>query len=415
MNLQKKREDLASLLEVMYLILFATITAYLVLGRTAFPIPWDAMMKTEEEEIRLWSRLFLVSPYYLLGLTVLLRYLIQKKYDWKMMILGGIVFYIGRYIWQEGLHSTILLLTLLVVGAYKISWKKMIKLYFLVTTSILLLAIICSLAGWIDNYTYVLERGTRRSFGIHSPPQFGAFVFFQILCWWYLRKEKLTYLEAGITAGIAFLLKIFSDARTAYFSLFAVAAVMIWQRYRRQQLLQKGERYQMNKVWSAILTLAHPLAAIIITGSTVSYSMQSEFMIKLNSWLSARLSLGKKGFDVYGVRPFGSYVPAYTHAEEEKGIYFFVDSSYIQLIVIYGIVVLAIVLLAFLFISSRARIQEDAIFLWILAFSAVHGMIVPCLMDLQFCPFLLAVFADTSDSKGMEIKEIFRSVKWIKR
>lgn len=190
MNLQKKREDLASLLEVMYLILFATITAYLVLGRTAFPIPWDAMMKTEEEEIRLWSRLFLVSPYYLLGLTVLLRYLIQKKYDWKMMILGGIVFYIGRYIWQEGLHSTILLLTLLVVGAYKISWKKMIKLYFLVTTSILLLAIICSLAGWIDNYTYVLERGTRRSFGIHSPPQFGAFVFFQILCWWYLRKEN---------------------------------------------------------------------------------------------------------------------------------------------------------------------------------------------------------------------------------
>lgn len=415
MNLHKKREDIANLLEVLYLILFAVITAYLVLGRTAFPIPWDAMMKTEEEKMRMWSRLFIVSPYYLLSVTVVLRYLIQKKYDWKMTVIGGMVLHIGRYMWQEGGHSAVLLLTLLVVGAYKIPWKKMIKLYFMITTGILLLAIICSLLGWIDNYTYVLERGTRRSFGIHSPPQFGAFVFFQILCWWYLRKEKLTYLEAVITFGIALFLKIFSDARTAYLSLFGVASVMVWQRYRHQQLQQKGEEYQMNKGWSMLLALAHPLAAMVIAGLTLLYSAQSDIMMKLDHWLSSRLSLGKKGFDVYGIRLFGSYVPSYTHAEEQTGIYYFIDSSYIQLIIIYGIAILAIVLLAFLFISSRARVQRDSVFLWILAFAAVHGMIVPCLMDLQFCPFMLAVFADTSDGKGMEIREIFGSRKWIRK
>lgn len=95
--------------------------------------------------------------------------------------------------------------------------------------------------------------------------------------------------------------------------------------------------------------------------------------------------------------------------------YFYIDSSYVQLAVMYGLVLMGLVLLAFLVISCRAWSQKEWVFLWILAIAAVHGVMEQHLVELSYCPFILALLADTAGNHGAEIKEIIWVKKWRKK
>lgn len=407
MTLKEKKKDIEQILEILYLILFAVIMAYLFLGKTAFEIPWNTLVRTESGETRLWAECLIEPPYYLLWAVVFLRYLFQEKYNWGMIFLAAALFVGGRYISHRNGYSAILLLVLLLLGAYNISYRKIIKVHFRVISSLLFLTFVCSLTGIIENYTYVLERGIRMSFGITYPINFAAFVFFQVLCWWYLRKERMTYLEAGVIAGLALFLKIFCDTRTSSFLLLGVALAVVWQRFRYLCTVKTGKTYKMNSYWSAFLTLAHPLAALGITIMTLLYPSQSKLLNIINGMFSGRLQLGKRAFDVYGVRAFGRHIRMFSHTEGTSGIYFYIDSSYVQLAIMYGLIMLVFILLAFLLIGSRARSQRDWTFLWILAFMAINCIMEQHILELQYCPFVLALFAKTKEDGGMEVKEIF--------
>ena len=416
MKLKEKREQAAALLENLFLAVFALLVAYTFLKTTSFPIPWKALIQTDNEKNRLWAKIVLEAPYYLLGWLVVLRYVIQKKYQWLRTALAVVLLYAGRYLWQASGYSRVLLFFLLIVGMNGISFRKVIRIYFSVVSTLLLLAVACSLLGLIENYTYVLDRGTRMSFGIVYPTNFAAYVLFQVLCWWYLRREKLTYIEVAVTAGLAVFVKIFCNARCSTLLLLGTVVVMAWTRFRYQMAERKQKEYQMCGGFAALLTLAHPLIASVIMGVTVCYSDSIAWMASLNSLLSTRLQLGKKAVDVYGMRPWGQWIKLFNNAEgKDASFYFYIDSSYVQLAVMYGLVLLGLVLLAFLLISCRAWSQKEWIFLWILVIAAVHGVMEQHLVELPYCPFILALLADTAENHGAEIKEIIRIKRWRKK
>ena len=139
-------------------------------------------------------------------------------------------------------------------------------------------------------------------------------------------------------------------------------------------------------------------------------------MASLDSLFSTRLQLGKKAIDVYGMRPWGQWIKLFNNAEgKDNSFYFYIDSSYVQLAVMYGLILLGLVLLAFLLISYRAWSQREWIFLWILAITAGHGIMEQHLVELPYCPFILALLADTVENRGAEIKEIIRIKRWRKK
>ena len=416
MKLKEKREQAAALLENLFLAVFALLVAYTFLKTTSFPIPWKVLIQTDNEKNRLWAKIVLEAPYYLLGWLVVLRYVIQKKYQWLRTALAVVLLYAGRYLWQTSGYSRVLLFFLLIVGMNGISFRKVIRIYFSVVSTLLLLAMACSLLGLIENYTYVMDRGTRMSFGIGYPTNFAAYVLFQALCWWYLRREKLTYVEAAVTAGLAAFVKVFCDARCSMMLLLITAFAMSWTRFHYQMQGKRQKEYQMHSGFAALLTLAHPLTAVGIVGFTVCYNSSVSWMTYLNRLLSTRLELGKKAVIVYGMRPWGQWIKLFNNAEGKDGsFYFYIDSSYVQLAVMYGLVILGLVLLAFLLISCRAWSQKEWIFLWILAITAGHGIMEQHLVELPYCPFILALLADTAGNHGAEIKEIIRIKRWRKK
>ena len=417
MKIKEKREQAAEWLERIFLAVFALLVAYTFLKTTSFPVPWKLLIQqTDSEKNRLWAKIVLEAPYHLLGWLVVLRYAIQKKYRWGRTALAVVLLYAGRYLWQSSGYSRVLLFFLLIVGMNGISFRKVIKVYFSVVSTLLLLAVVCSLTGLIENYTYMLDRGTRISFGIVYPTNFAAYVLFQVLCWWYLRREKLTYAEAAVTAGLAGFVKVFCDARCSTLLLLVTAAAMVWNRFRYQRSEKKQKEYEMCSVFAALMTLAYPLIACCMVGLTVCYDNSKAWMATLNNLFSARLDLGKKAIDVYGMRPWGQYIKLFNNAEgKDTSFYFYIDSSYVQLAVMYGLVLLGLVLLAFLLISCRAWSQKEWIFLWILAVAAVHGVMEQHLVELPYCPFILALLADTAGNHGVGINEIIWVKRWRKK
>ena len=125
------------------------------------------------------------------------------------------------------------------------------------------------------------------------------------------------------------------------------------------------------------------------------------------------MSYGKKAFDIYGVSFFGKHIRLFGFDDGQAvSNYFYIDSSYVQMAVMFGLVMMALLLLTFLIICEKAREQKDWIFLLVLVFAGLHSAIEPHLIEIQYCPFLLALLANTKKRNGLRLSEIFGRRAW---
>ena len=194
-----------------------------------------------------------------------------------------------------------------------------------------------------------------------------------------------------------------------------MAVVMCMLRFLYKKNEHQGKEFEMNSLLASLLILSHVLMAGMIIIASIFYKAEIPWMNKLNNVLSTRLSLGRKALDLFDFSWFGQYIRNFSHAEGlTEGGYFYIDSSYLQIALMYGVILLAAVLFCFLVIGCRAKAQKDWTLIWILAFMAVHSVIEPRLIQLAYNPFILALLADTGRKEGLRIEEIFRK-KWVKR
>ena len=162
----------------------------------------------------------------MLQIIVLLRFVVQEKYELKTMFTAAIVFISGYYLWTASEHRRLLLFWLLILGAWKIPFQKVIKVFVRVIGPMMIVTTFCAVVGLIDDYTYTRADFIRHSFGIVSPTNYGAMVFFLVLCWWYLRREKMNWKEILGVFGIAVFLHLGCHARCSTV-LTAVAGILM--------------------------------------------------------------------------------------------------------------------------------------------------------------------------------------------
>ena len=163
---QEKRRKLAQILEMTYLCLFAVLLLYIFLGITSFPIPWKSITLNADGKTVFWAKVLFEAPYYLLQIIVLLRFVVQEKYELKKMFTAAIVFISGYYLWTASEHRRLLLFWLLILGAWKIPFQKVIKVFVRVIGPMMIVTTFCAVVGLIDDYTYTRADFIRHSFGI---------------------------------------------------------------------------------------------------------------------------------------------------------------------------------------------------------------------------------------------------------
>lgn len=382
------REKLNKILENLYLIVFAVFVGYAFLWTTTFIIEWPDNFAND-------LHVFLIA-------IIFIRIALLDDYSLKEIIIAACIAIVFMMVWHRTEKQIIWDTLLLLIGSRGISFRKIIKVYEITVIGLLIITMAASLTGLTENLVYhQAGRRARISFGVIYPTDFSAHVFYGILGYGYLRREKIKYFEiAGIMlAGIGVYL--FCDARVNTACILLTAAVFWYLKFRSNRAGKRGQSYEMNGIWSCILAMSAVICAWFMIIATIMYSSENRILAWLNRAINSRLAFGKKGVDLFGFSLFGRYIPMIGNGgtTKESANYFFLDCSYITIALEYGILLLGIVLIIYCMIGFRARLEEDWVLLWILAIIAVQCMIEHHMLDISYNPFLWALFANTAVEK----------------
>jgi hypothetical protein len=234
--------------------------------------------------------------------------------------------------------------------------------------------------------------------GIVYPTDFAAHVFSCAMCYVYLRHEKIRYLELLGLGAICALTYYLTDARLNTVCFLLLLAVFFYNKWISQRKERKGKTYTMHSAFSMLLAVSPVLCAAFMIVVSAVYSSENKFTAFINRLLNSRLAFGNKAINLYGFTLWGQWLPAQGNGNttKEQTNYFFLDSSYVNIVMYFGILVLVCVLLMWVLIALRARKERNWALLWIVAIYSVQCMVEHHMMEIAYNPFLWALFADTS-------------------
>ena len=381
MDKLKERFQKADWWEITYLIIFGAVFTYEFLNTTMFEIIWPPR----------FGYIFLAST----ALYVIAKFIWHNTYTKKEMIWAGVILFAFlmpalltdyRFLWYVGF---------LIVGAKDIDFNKLLKVYLVIGITIMVVAFGASQYGLIEDLIYTTQRYGkeffRHSYGIVYPTDYAAHLFYIVMAVMVLFEKKMTVaMRAWISLLVAGCVMMTSNAQTSMISLvvFAILCVV-------ECLLGK------HMPWAEKISRWAPVGcATVFMLLTCLYDESNALLLKLNGYLSGRLAISNKGLDMYSLKLFGQNIieEGNGRSTEVREDYFFLDDSYIRILLEYGIILCIVVLVILMFASKKAMEQNRRMIVIALVAIAVHSIMEHHLIDLSYNPFIYVLFASLADS-----------------
>ena len=354
-------------------------------------------------------------PYYHASLKVILILLVISKSLIKCidnipiyMVLGVCALgFATAYI--KGNYGILLELILFTIALKDIDCRKLVTVFTTILGLSLATIMLASKLNVLNNIIYntwddgVLKQ--RISFGINYPTDFASYILFFCLAWTFLRRNKISYIEIALMYGLVYFVYRFCVARNSTICLFTFATLMLLVKIGRSVTkLAKGKKLLPNWMSCSFSYIARGLACLAVpvcAAFSISFSYyftpEKEYMVKLNEWFSARLSIGRETFNSFSVKLFGQHIDMagnggytlshFNYSTNSKG-YYFIDSSYLSTLIRYGLFVFVCVLIVFTLTSFMAAKRKDYVTLFIIAIIAVHSIIEHHMLDFNYNPFM---------------------------
>lgn len=382
----------------------------------------EYLQKAEQEKEKIFEILYLI----LLGIFVVMSFkdTTQIQYKWSngfimaMRILGVLVVIakiaVGRQwkLWEAVLccvicgslmaswnaypRTYILELAILIAGAYHVPFKKIVKVYFAVSLSCLLITMLLAGVGVVENLIYYRNSSKMRiSFGCIYPTDFTAHVFFIAAMYAWIRERRISYVEIGGIGLLAVFCYWFCDARLNTICLLLLAVGLLYMKIRRKWARRRKVSYEMNRVLRIFLCAAMPVCAAVMFVLVFAFSKGSSIAYWVDGLLSSRLQLSLQGFQEYPITWFGQELTMWGLGGTTvySGQYFFLDSSYVNVLLTMGIMVLISVGIVFVMGTGRECRRKNWEHLGILAVIALQCTVEHHLLQIAYNPFLLMLFA----------------------
>ncbi|WP_271290115.1 hypothetical protein [Loigolactobacillus backii] len=333
------------------------------------------------------------------GALILLKIVFVDSYTRRELMQAGLVTVIFTLSSLMSKDRILLIILLFILGAKGINFDQIIKTYLWIGIPEVLVIMLLAQYKVITNliiYRSIDQGGAaRQSFGFSSPTDFSAIVLFLFIAYCYLKRGKLKFIDYVVTLFISYFLLVFCDARLDVISLLLVCLAM---------LLYSSLRFLPRQHWLARLFhwtwLTFPISAFLSVWLTLTYRKGSTFYAFLDNALSGRLHIGRQGYDKYGLSLFGQHIVEHGNGGNialktnwQKTAYFYLDSSFIRLLLIYGIILFLFIVIFFSWYSFQLTKQGNLLVPLILAIVAVNSMIEPNLLQINKDPFLYLIFA----------------------
>ncbi|WP_318766684.1 polysaccharide biosynthesis protein [Lactiplantibacillus carotarum] len=287
---------------------------------------------------------------------------------------------------------------LLIIGARGVDFRRIVRVYLWLVGVVLLLAWIAAMFGVIKNITFVTTSGLRQSFGVVYTTDFAAHVFYWCCAYLYLIAKRFRVVSLIPVLAATGVIYYFTRTWTDTIAMIILIITFLAYVYRRQlshvKLVRVSLRYNF---------LAIPIISLSIIWLSAVFSYSDRVLVKLNGLLSNRLALGNNAFLAYGVKILGQpLIPvngwggdrSETFTNDLGNLtYFFIDSSFINMLVSYGLLITLVVVLGItVFLYLRTR-KNDYLLPVIFLAIAIASAFDQHFLEVTYNVFILASFS----------------------
>ena len=323
-----------------------------------------------------------INAFQLLAIClVVVKFFADGTYNLRNLGLWTLIILFSLYVSYKSKNYTIVIpLAAYVFCGSNIDDRTVIKTSFIALSVMIVITVFSSVIGIIPfNYTVQDGGRLRYALGFVYTTFLANYFFHALLMWLFLKRRCPNLIESIIILLINYVIHYFTDTRAVYYLTFLLIAVC-WI----FKLVRRIDKSKIQYLFAATFILC----AVAALSLQIFYDPEIEWMRRLNSLLNTRLYFGNKAFTEYGIPLFGQKI-TWVSFGATSGDYFYVDSSYMNIAVNYGSVMLVLLLAGFTFLMLR-YIKANKLYCCIaLAFLAVHSITDPQLFSIICNPFMV--------------------------
>ena len=308
------------------------------------------------------------------------------RFHWQQLLIVT-AFFIAMFIVaknRDGLLDTNVLL--LVFSARDIDFRKLLGTFSVATFLVLCLTIYASQKGMIANMFMNADGGYRFSLGFNYVSFASQRLFFALCTYLMFRGKRISYPEL-----LVFLLAtIYMYQQTSTSSPFYLSILILTYALLSIKIFKK--EFIIGNFWSKALAQYGFIVALAVILYFCFYSSGNLFHL-VDQFTHNRLRLSVDGFRNFGVSWLGQPI-SFTTLDMFGNFtsnYNYIDSSFVQLLVIDGLIVSTFMLFALTKVMKYfISIQKDIV-LACLGIMIIHGMFDPQMLVLRYSPLILFI------------------------
>ena len=295
------------------------------------------------------------------------------------------IFALGTYYSGEFNFCLFFLIYIATIGC---DGKRIITVSILAQSLIMLASIAAALTGIVPNYNFSDITRKRYGMGFAWCTTSPILLYFIMLGYVYVRGKKFKWYEALVLEAINYLIYTQTTTRMTFFVatifLLFFAIQSLWENPWR---ILSG----LRGLWVAMPFICAAIAFVV----TMLFDANSSGWVRFDNFLSGRLHLGFGAIEKYGLTLFGQpieWVGSSTLNTSSFG-YNYVDSSYLQIALNYGVLALLAILTIYSIAIYRACKADDYWLVFVLIFVLIHSLTEPRLYNFAFNTLSFAAFA----------------------
>lgn len=287
----------------------------------------------------------------------------------------------------------IMLWTLLILGASNVDFKKILGVYLITISGVMTVAFAMAKLGYVTDLRYfTFDRGFRYALGGIYPTDFMSHIFFLVIAFLYLIKEKINIVWCILLSLAVLGLGKLTDARTAtYCAMLCIWGVLIIKKL--EPYLSKIENHKFTNIIKNLSIWSMVIGNFIFWTIVLICNQKRIRRFVFPQTIASRIDLTIRAFREFGIPMWGSPVQMRGYGGKINQVkdYFFLDCSYVYILYVYGLVVLLLVFA--LFIALGYKYKKDWYMLVILFAIALDCTIEHHLTDISYNIFLVAILA----------------------
>ena len=308
------------------------------------------------------------------------------KFHWQqLLIVMGL--FIAMFIVAKNRDSLLdINVLLLVFSARDIDYRKLLGTFSFATFLVLILTILASNKGVISNMFMRADGGYRFSLGFNYVSFASQRLFFAVCSYLMYRGKKISYLELLVLLlTTIYMYQQTSTSSPFYLSILILTYALFSIKIFKKELI-------IGNFWTKTLAQNGFILALAIILYFCFYSSGNLFHL-VDQFTHNRLRLSVNGFQNFGVPWLGQHI-TFTTLDMFGNFtsnYNYIDSSFVQLLVIDGLVVGGFMLFALTNVMRYfVSIRKDIV-LACLGIMIIHGMFDPQMLVLRYSPLILFI------------------------